>query len=207
MPGEQWDSPASNGYPGVLLEVIDRVCIAEIRGIDQAVQFPRFLPCVAVAKGTSRICEIRPIAIFTRAKFQTSPIYLYLLRYVYWHATCLLAMVKERGMEKRAMGLLDRFFDRRRNPGGRVVKEVDVDGHGRLVLVRSVDCLGGMCPRPQLLTMKVLGEIRVGDVIEVLSDNPAAVEGFPALAMALNCAHLATVRESGFWRIYLRKSE
>lgn len=103
------------------------------------------------------------------------------------------------------MGLLDRFFDRRRNPGGRVVREVDVNGHGRLVLVRSVDCLGGMCPRPQLLTMKVLGEVRTGDVIEVVSDNPAAVEGFPALALALNCDHLGTMREPGFWRIYLRK--
>lgn len=103
------------------------------------------------------------------------------------------------------MGLLDRFFDRRRNPGGRVVREVDVNGHGRLLLVRSVDCLGGMCPRPQLLTMKVLGEVRTGDVIEVVSDNPAAVEGFPALALALNCDHLGTIRESGFWRIFLRK--
>lgn len=87
-----------------------------------------------------------------------------------------------------------------------MAREVEVDGLGRLVLVRSVDCLGGMCPRPQLLTMKVLNEVRVDDVIEVLSDNPAAVEGFPALALALNCTHLATIRESGFWRIYLRKS-
>jgi len=53
----------------------------------------------------------------------------------------------------------------------------------------------------------VLGEVRVGDVIEVLSDNPAAVEGFPALAMALNCAHLATIREPGLWRMYLRRGE
>jgi tRNA 2-thiouridine synthesizing protein A len=103
------------------------------------------------------------------------------------------------------MGLLDRIFDRRRNPGGRVVREVDVPGIGWLALVRSIDCLGGMCPRPQLLTMKVLGEVRIGDAIEVVSDNPAAVEGFPSLALALNCDHLATIREVGFWRIYLRK--
>lgn len=103
------------------------------------------------------------------------------------------------------MGFLDRFFDRRRNPGGRVVCEVEINGHGRFALVRSVDCMGGMCPRPQLLTMKVLGEVRVGDVIEVVSDNPAAVEGFPALALALSCDHLVTLRETGFWRIYLRK--
>ena len=105
------------------------------------------------------------------------------------------------------MGLLDRFFDLRRIPGGRILREVEVNGLGRLVLARSVDCLGGVCPRPQLLTMKVLNEVRTDEVIEVLSDNPAAVEGFPALAQALNCAHLGTVREPGFWRIYLRKGD
>lgn len=104
------------------------------------------------------------------------------------------------------MGLMDLFFDRRRKSGGRVVQEVEVAGLGKLTLVRSVDCLGAMCPRPQLLTMKVLGEVRVGDVVEVLSDNPSAVEGFPALAQALNCEHLKTVRESDHWRMYLRKS-
>lgn len=104
------------------------------------------------------------------------------------------------------MGLMDLFFDRRRKSGGRVVREVEVAGLGKLTLVRTVDCLGAMCPRPQLLTMKVLGEVRVGDVVEVLSDNPSAVEGFPALAQALNCEHLKTVRESDHWRMYLRKS-
>jgi TusA-related sulfurtransferase len=100
---------------------------------------------------------------------------------------------------------MDLFFDRRRKPGGRVVREVEIGDLGRLVLVRSVDCMGAMCPRPQLLTLKVMGEVRVGDVVEVLSDNPSAVEGFPALAQALNCEHLLTQRESGFWRMYLRK--
>jgi tRNA 2-thiouridine synthesizing protein A len=104
------------------------------------------------------------------------------------------------------LGLMNLFFDRRRKPGGRVAREVDIPGLGRLVLVRSVDCLGAMCPRPQLLTMKVVGEIRTHDVIEVLSDNPSAVEGFPALAQALNCVHLKTLREPGMWRMYLRKA-
>lgn len=106
------------------------------------------------------------------------------------------------------MGLLDYFLEvRRRDPGEHLAREIAIAGQGRVVLVRSVDCLGAMCPRPQLLTMKVLGEVGVGEVIEVLSDSPAAVEGFPALALALNCDHLATVRDLGFWRMYLRKNE
>jgi len=100
---------------------------------------------------------------------------------------------------------MDLFFDRRRNSGGRVAREVEIADLGKVALVRSVDCLGAMCPRPQLLTLKVMGEVRVGDVVEVLSDNPSAVEGFPALAQALNCEHLLTQRESGYWRMFLRK--
>jgi tRNA 2-thiouridine synthesizing protein A len=105
----------------------------------------------------------------------------------------------------RTLGLMDRFFDRRRNSGGRVVRELEIAGLGMVALVRSVDCIGAMCPRPQLLTLKVMGEVRVGDVVEVLSDNPSAVEGFPALAQALSCEHLVTQREAGYWRMYLRK--
>jgi tRNA 2-thiouridine synthesizing protein A len=105
---------------------------------------------------------------------------------------------------------MDRFIGRRQSykhkSGVRVVRQVELPGLGRLELAQSVNCLGAMCPRPQLLTLKVLGEVSVGEVIEVLSDNPSAVEGFPALALALNCIHLKTVRLSDHWCIYLRKS-
>lgn len=103
------------------------------------------------------------------------------------------------------MSLMNLFFDRRRKSGGCVVRELEIEGVGRIALVRSVDCIGAMCPRPQLLTLKVVGEIRLGDVIEVLTDNPSAMEGFPALAQALNCEHLKTLGEPGYWRMYLRK--
>jgi tRNA 2-thiouridine synthesizing protein A len=103
------------------------------------------------------------------------------------------------------MDWLDRWLNRRRSPTGDQVREVHIPGQGRLVLVRSVDCLGAMCPRPQLLTMKVMGEIRAGEVIEVLSDNPTAVEGFSSLALALNCTLLKTLAVQGHWRMYLRK--
>ena len=103
------------------------------------------------------------------------------------------------------MGWLDRWIDRRGSPTVGQAREVDIPGQGRLVLVRSVDCLGAMCPRPQLLTMKVVGEIQTGDVIEVLSDNPTVVEGFSSLALALNCTLLTTLAVQGHWRMYLRK--
>lgn len=97
--------------------------------------------------------------------------------------------------------------------GGRVqpsnastaLTQVDVPGAGLTPIAQSVDCLGAMCPRPQLLTMKVLNRVSEGQVIEVRCDSAPAVEGFPALALALSCTHLATVRDGALWRVYLRK--
>lgn len=68
-----------------------------------------------------------------------------------------------------------------------------------------VDCRGAMCPRPQMLTMKVMQKMKEGDVVEVNCDNPAAVEGFPSLAIKLASTHLCTLRDADTWRIYLRK--
>lgn len=103
------------------------------------------------------------------------------------------------------MGWFDRLLWRRRSPPVSVLRMVELPGRGVVAVARSIDCLGEMCPRPQLLTVKVVDESGVGEVIEVLTDNAAAAEGFPALAMKLDCEHLATVRETGHWRIYLRR--
>ncbi|MBL8289544.1 MAG: sulfurtransferase TusA family protein [Rubrivivax sp.] len=82
---------------------------------------------------------------------------------------------------------------------------VEVPGNGLMPIAQSVDCLGAMCPRPQLLTMKVLNRVSDGDVVEVRCDSAPAVESFPALALTLACTHLATVRDAQGWRVYLRK--
>jgi tRNA 2-thiouridine synthesizing protein A len=124
-----------------------------------------------------------------------------------WHAICLKGSVILRSAHMQVIDWFEHFREQRTVPIDPIAREVDVPGLGRLSLVRSVDCLGAMCPRPQLLTLKVLGEVEPGEVIEVLSDNPAAVEGFPALAQALDCTHLATVRDEEYWRMYLRKSQ
>jgi tRNA 2-thiouridine synthesizing protein A len=110
-----------------------------------------------------------------------------------------------RGSVVRTGSWFDLFHGRPVASGRWMFRTVDVPGLGKTLVVRSVDCLGAMCPRPQLLTLKVLGEVGPGEVVEIVLDNPTAVEGFPALAETLGCAHLATVRDFGCWRVYLRK--
>lgn len=82
---------------------------------------------------------------------------------------------------------------------------VDLPGIGPVQVARSVDCLGAVCPRPQLLTMQMVEELADGEVFELLSDNPTSVETIPSLAMVLCSSHLATVRDTEGWRIYIRK--
>lgn len=84
-------------------------------------------------------------------------------------------------------------------------REVLLPGAGPTRITQSVDCLGAMCPRPQLLAMKVMGRLADGEVIELRCDSAPAVEGFPALAMTLESTHLATLRDERGWLVYLRK--
>lgn len=86
--------------------------------------------------------------------------------------------------------------------GGGTVKLSD---GSEIRIARQVDCLGVSCPRPQLMTKKAIGEIAVGEVIEVLADNPSSVEALPPMCDELDATHLETVKAPNCWRIYIRK--
>lgn len=145
------------------------------------------------------------IAFFTGQKIGMECNTMFINNKLKWHAICLKLGVVRRRMRVHVTSWFDLFHDRPTGVTSLVIKDVDIPGKGKVRVVRSVDCLGAMCPRPQLLTMKVLGEVGPGEVIEVRMDNPTAVEGFPALAQTLGCTHLATVREPDCWCVYLRK--
>lgn len=78
------------------------------------------------------------------------------------------------------------------------------DGSVRTVC-RVVDCLGDSCPRPQLMTKKAIGEAEVGDIIEVLVDNPSSVEALPPMCDGLAATHLETRKAERCWQVYIRK--
>jgi tRNA 2-thiouridine synthesizing protein A len=91
------------------------------------------------------------------------------------------------------------------------LEEVAVGGEAvlsdgaKIQIARRVDCLGVSCPRPQLMTKKAIGEIAVGQIIEVLADNPSSVEALPPLCDELTATHLETIKAPNCWRIYIRK--
>jgi len=77
---------------------------------------------------------------------------------------------------------------------------------GEIVRVsHTVDCLDTACPRPQMAAMNLLETMKKGDVLELITDNPTAIETVPALVMVLYCQHLATIHTDDGWYIYIRK--
>lgn len=47
--------------------------------------------------------------------------------------------------------------------------------------VYTLDCLGYVCPHPQLYTKKMLEKISSGDILEVVFDNPSSSESISAM--------------------------
>lgn len=69
----------------------------------------------------------------------------------------------------------------------------------------SLDFTGQTCLRTNLVTKRLLGSMRPGLVVEILSDNLSAVETIPFMLASHDCVHLATVHLDGSWKIYARK--
>jgi TusA-related sulfurtransferase len=103
------------------------------------------------------------------------------------------------------MSWLKRFWQGRKVSIIQETRQVELPGFGTIAVARSVNCLGAVCPRPQLLTMQMVEELAEGEVFELHSDNPTSVETIPSLVMVLCSTHLATVRDEQGWRIYIRK--
>jgi tRNA 2-thiouridine synthesizing protein A len=87
----------------------------------------------------------------------------------------------------------------------RVNRDVKLNGYGSLHVHVHIDCMGAVCPRPQLLTMRALEQMSYGEVLELLVDNPGSVEAIPAMDMTLGSTHLITVQGDDCWHIYVRK--
>lgn len=45
----------------------------------------------------------------------------------------------------------------------------------------SLDCMGYVCPHPQIYTKKMLEKIKSGETLEVIFDNPSSSESIAAM--------------------------
>lgn len=70
---------------------------------------------------------------------------------------------------------------------------------------KTLDCIGLFCPEPLFQTREQLDSIAVGEVLEVLSDDPAAEEDLKRFAKRTGHEVLAFENVEGRLRFLIKK--
>jgi TusA-related sulfurtransferase len=70
---------------------------------------------------------------------------------------------------------------------------------------RTADCLGLYCPEPVFKTRTELDEMKIGETLEILADDPAAEEDIRSLAKHLGQELLGVSRDGNSVRVLIRK--
>ncbi len=78
-----------------------------------------------------------------------------------------------------------------------------------LVVIKAdkvVDARGTSCPGPLLAAKKAIGELKSGEIMEILSADEGTRRDVPKWANKKGHEYLGTVEDSGFFKIYLKKA-
>ena len=70
---------------------------------------------------------------------------------------------------------------------------------------KTLDCLGLYCPEPVFKTRVELDEMKIGEILEVLADDPAAESDIRSLVKNLGMELLSIIREENGVRILIKK--
>ena len=70
---------------------------------------------------------------------------------------------------------------------------------------RTLDCQGLFCPEPIFRTRMQLDEMKIGETLEVLADDPAAKSDIENLAKNLGQEILESTQEGNVARVILKK--
>jgi len=70
---------------------------------------------------------------------------------------------------------------------------------------RTLDCIGLYCPEPVFRTRIELDKMNVGEVLEVLADDPAAEEDIKSLVKRLEQEFLEFSKEGNTLRFLIKK--
>jgi TusA-related sulfurtransferase len=72
---------------------------------------------------------------------------------------------------------------------------------------KVVDARGMACPGPLLEAKKAITAVPVGAVMEVLSADEGTNNDIPLWAKKMQYEFLGIIADSGFWRLFLKKSK
>lgn len=78
----------------------------------------------------------------------------------------------------------------------------------QLPVAKTIDVKGQICPYPIIATRAALKDLKAGDVLEVVTDNPpTANETLPQLCELKSYDFERVELAAGVWRCLVRKSE
>lgn len=72
---------------------------------------------------------------------------------------------------------------------------------------RQLDCVGLFCPEPVFRTRKEIDQLDVGEVLEVIADDPAAEEDIPRLVKSLGLELLNMFKEDDELHFLIKKTK
>jgi TusA-related sulfurtransferase len=82
---------------------------------------------------------------------------------------------------------------------------MNTDELKNLKIDKVVDARGTACPGPLMATKKAIGEMKQGEIIEVLSSDPGTKRDIPKWAVKKGFEYLGDILEDGYFRLYIKK--
>lgn len=76
-----------------------------------------------------------------------------------------------------------------------------------IAIGNSVDARGSACPGPLLEAKKGIGKVKVGEVLEVLSNDPGTRDDLPVWARKVGHQWLGHVEAEGYDRLFIKRAK
>lgn len=70
---------------------------------------------------------------------------------------------------------------------------------------KLVDARGTACPGPLLAAKKAIGDVKSGQILEVLSSDEGTTSDLPKWCKKMNFEYLGFIDEDGIYRLFLKK--
>jgi TusA-related sulfurtransferase len=71
----------------------------------------------------------------------------------------------------------------------------------------TLDCVGLYCPEPVFRTRKQLDAMAIGEILEILADDPASEEDIKSLVKRIGYELLTITKEGTVFRFLIRKTK
>ena len=68
----------------------------------------------------------------------------------------------------------------------------------------TLDCRGLSCPMPVLKTKKAIGNMKSGQILEIMSTDPGTKNDMPAFTKRAGHEYLGVKDDVGFTRLYVK---